>query len=53
MTQLLVFEFPSTGPFGAEAETAYADLAKDIAGQEGLSWKVWTEDPQRGGAGGV
>ncbi len=53
MTQLLVFEFPSTGPFGAEAETAYADLAKDIAGQEGLIWKVWTEDPQRGVAGGV
>ena len=53
MTQLLVFEFPSTGPFGAEAETAYAALADDIAGQEGLIWKVWTEDPQRGVAGGV
>ncbi|QGU03432.1 monooxygenase [Corynebacterium comes] len=53
MKQLLVFEFPSTGPFGPEAEAAYADLADDIAGQEGLVWKVWTEDPQREVAGGV
>lgn len=53
MAQLLVFEFPSTGPFGTEAEAAYADLAADIAGQEGLIWKVWTEDPQRQVAGGV
>lgn len=53
MTTLLVFEFPSTGPFGAEAEAAYADLATDIAGQDGLIWKVWTEDPQRQVAGGV
>lgn len=53
MAQLLVFEFPSTGPFGAEAEAAYADLAADIAGQDGLIWKAWTEDPQRQVAGGV
>ncbi|BAC17165.1 putative mono-oxygenase ydhR [Corynebacterium efficiens YS-314] len=53
MTTLLVFEFPSTGPFGADAETAYADLAHDIAGEAGLIWKVWTEDPQREVAGGV
>ena len=53
MTTLLVFEFPSTGPFGADAEAAYADLATDIAGQDGLIWKVWTEDPQRQVAGGV
>lgn len=53
MAQLLVFEFPSAGPYGAEAEAAYADLAADIAGEEGLVWKVWTEDPKRGVAGGV
>ena len=53
MSQLLVFEFPSTGPFGADAETAYADLSADIAEQPGLIWKVWTEDPQRQVAGGV
>ncbi|ALP49133.1 monooxygenase [Corynebacterium glutamicum] len=53
MTTLLVFEFPSTGPFGAEAEAAYTELATDIAGQDGLIWKVWTEDSQRDVAGGV
>lgn len=53
MTKLLVFEFPSTGPLGADAEAAYAELAADIAGQDGLIWKVWTEDPQREVAGGV
>ncbi|WP_018298193.1 monooxygenase [Corynebacterium lubricantis] len=53
MTNLLVFEFPSTGPFGAEAEKAYSDLAADIAEQDGLIWKVWTEDPGRQVAGGV
>lgn len=53
MTQLLVFEFPSPGPFGTEAEAAYADLAADIATEEGLIWKVWTEDPRRQVAGGV
>ncbi|MGC2864667.1 monooxygenase [Corynebacterium glutamicum] len=53
MSLLLVFEFPSTGPSGVDAETAYADLAADIAEQSGLIWKVWTEDPQRQVAGGV
>ncbi|AGF71368.1 monooxygenase [Corynebacterium halotolerans] len=53
MAQLLFFEFPFTGPFGAEAETAYAGLATDIAGENGLIWKVWTEAPERGVAGGV
>lgn len=53
MAQLLVFEFPSTGPFGTAAEEAYADLAADIASEKGLIWKVWTEAPERNVAGGV
>ncbi len=53
MATLLVFEFPSTGPFGAEALEGYRDLATEIAGEEGLVWKVWTEDPARQVAGGV
>lgn len=53
MTTLLVFEFPSTGPFGAEALEGYRELATNIAGEEGLVWKVWTEDPARQVAGGV
>ncbi|AGS33554.1 monooxygenase [Corynebacterium maris DSM 45190] len=53
MAVLLVVEFPSAGPFGAEAATAYDALARDIAEQEGLIWKVWTEAPERNVAGGV
>ena len=53
MSTLLYFEFPSDGPFGPEAAAAYADLAADIADQEGLIWKVWTERPQTSTAGGV
>ncbi|MGD7003612.1 monooxygenase [Corynebacterium halotolerans] len=53
MATLIVFEFPSTGPFGSEAAGAYRDLANDIAEQTGLIWKVWTEDPVRQVAGGV
>ncbi|GAA2009195.1 monooxygenase [Microbacterium ulmi] len=53
MAHLLVFEFPSHGPFGAEALEAYRGLAEDIAGEEGLVWKVWTEDAEAGLAGGV
>lgn len=53
MATLLVFEFPSTGPFGAEAVDAYRGLAEDIAGEPDLVWKVWTEDPEREVAGGV
>lgn len=53
MATLLVFEFPSSGPFGAEAAVAYAELADSIASESGLRWKVWTEDPERSVAGGV
>lgn len=53
MAVVLVVEFPSTGPFGAAAATAYDSLARDIAEQEGLIWKVWTEAPERNIAGGV
>ena len=53
MAVVLVVEFPSTGPFGAEAASAYDSLARDIAEQEGLIWKVWTEAPERNVAGGV
>lgn len=53
MTTLLYFEFPSDGPFGQEAATAYASLAADISTEEGLVWKVWTEQPETSRAGGV
>ena len=53
MATLLVFEFPSDGPYGAEAAKAYQALADDIACEPGLRWKVWTENPTRSVAGGV
>ena len=53
MATLLVFEFPSEGPFGDAAAQAYRGLAQDIAGEPGLVWKVWTEDPDRKVAGGA
>ena len=53
MTTLLYFEFPSDGPYGQEAAAAYADLAADISVEDGLVWKVWTEQPETSTAGGV
>lgn len=53
MTRLVYFEFPSSGPFGEQAAAAYGDLAADISADEGLVWKVWTENPEAGTAGGV
>ncbi|MEW1977239.1 YdhR family protein [Kocuria palustris] len=35
------------------AAEASAELAEDIAAEDGLIWKVWTEDPQAFVAGGV
>ena len=53
MAHLLVFEFPSAGPFGAEAVAAFGELARDIAGEKGLVFKVWTEDADTGITGGA
>nr|WP_019863881.1 YdhR family protein [Mesorhizobium loti] len=53
MTTLLVFEFEFPGPWGEEMARALYGLALDIAQEPGLIWKVWTEAPDRGVAGGV
>lgn len=53
MPRLVYVEFSSTGPFSEEAATAYAELADDIATQDGLIWKVWTENAEESVAGGV
>ncbi len=49
---VLVFDFPN-GAFGPERTEALKPLAEDIAGQPGLLWKIWTEEPEAGRAGGV
>ena len=53
MPRLVSIEFSSDGPFSAEAASAYAELAADIATEDGLIWKVWTEDPTTSVAGGA
>ncbi len=49
---VLTFDFPNTA-FGPERTEALKPLAEDIAGTPGLLWKVWTEEPAEGRAGGV
>lgn len=49
---VLIFDFPNTA-FGPERTEALKPLAEDIAGQPGLLWKIWTEEPAAGRAGGV
>jgi hypothetical protein len=49
---VLIFDFPNDA-FGPERTEALKPLAEDIAGQHGLLWKIWTEEPATGRAGGV
>lgn len=49
---VLVFDFPN-GAFGPERTEALKPLAEDIAATPGLLWKIWTEAPEAGRAGGV
>lgn len=49
---VLLFDFPN-GAFGPERTEALKPLAEDIAGTPGLLWKIWTEEPAAGRAGGV
>ncbi len=50
---LIQFDFPYSGPWGDEMTAAMGDLARDIATEDGLVWKVWTENRDEGRAGGV
>lgn len=51
--KLLQIDFPFTGPFGAEMSAAMHGLAQDIAQENGLIWKIWTENEQTQKAGGI
>lgn len=53
MTHLLQMDFPTDGPFGPAMAQAYADLAKSINDEPGFRWKIWTENPETGEAGGI
>ena len=53
MPTALVFRFPSPGPWGKELTEASRELARDIANDHGLIWKIWLEDRETGHAGGI
>lgn len=50
---LVQFDFPYTGPWGDDMVAAMGDLARDIATEDGLVWKIWTENKSEGRAGGI
>lgn len=50
---ILQVDFPFDGPFAEEMAQALRPLAEDIAGEEQLRWKIWTEDADGRQAGGI
>ena len=53
MKYILQVDFPHDGIFDEAMSEAFADLAKDIAQEEGLIWKIWTENEASKEAGGI
>jgi len=53
MAYLLQVDFPFSGPWGQDMTAAMTGLAQSIAEEPGLVWKIWTETPAEGRAGGV
>ncbi|CDX51475.1 conserved hypothetical protein [Mesorhizobium plurifarium] len=53
MLTALLFRFPFPGPWGKELTEAARGLARDIATEPGLVWKIWLEDQAAGHAGGI
>jgi hypothetical protein len=53
MLTALLFRFPFPGPWGKELTEAAHDLARDIANEPGLVWKIWLENRDAGHAGGI
>ncbi|AXH13026.1 monooxygenase [Halarcobacter bivalviorum] len=53
MKYLIQIDFPHNGPFGKEMLGFMAYLAKDIANEAGLEFKIWTENEETKEAGGI
>lgn len=51
--RLLQIDFGFKGPWGEQLAKEARALALDIAGAEGLVWKIWTENPAAARAGGI
>lgn len=53
MKYLLQIDFPHQGPFGDELTQIMSNLAKEIAQEKGLIFKIWTENEETKEAGGI
>ena len=53
MQTALLFRFPFPGPWGKDLTAAVDELARDIANEHGLVWKIWLENRETGHAGGI
>ena len=53
MSYILQVDFPYTGPWGPEMIAAMDGLARSIATEPGLIWKIWTENQETNEAGGI
>jgi len=53
MKYLLQVDFPYQGPFKEKFTETMTDLAHDIANEEGLIWKIWTENEETKEGGGI
>lgn len=50
---ILQIDFKDDRPKAPDDATALVDLAHNIAETPGLIWKIWTENPVTGEAGGI
>ena len=53
MSYILQVDFPYTGPWGQEMAAVMDGLARSIANEPGLIWKIWTENQEANEAGGI
>ena len=53
MKYLLQVDFPYSGPFGSPFFDAMKELAEDIVTENGLVYKLWTENEETQEAGGI
>lgn len=53
MAVILQVDFPAQGPFGTEMSKAFQPLAESINHEDGMLWKIWTENKDTQEAGGI
>lgn len=53
MSVILQVDFPYHGPWGQEMTEAMEGLARSIADEPGLLWKIWTVNEETHEAGGI